>query len=611
MKNRFTAVCRLSILIISVVLIAASTRGVESARLQNLDRCTVRKIDNGWWFVAPNGKPFFSLGICEFNHGADKEKYDAARPLYAGLRHYDSIEEWSDANLSRLKSWGFTTLGGWSDFKTLKEVREHDLWMTPVISLGARSGSPWFDMWDSKVVRRIDELAKETIVPLGRDRRIIGYYSDNEIGWWNAILWKMAMEQPATSGQRQRLVRIVRDKYANDWNALLKDFEPQNAKSWDELERGGMLWLRPGGSGIRAMREFLSVVAERYYALMRDAIRKQDPAALYLGDRYQSFYYPELATAGRQHLDVISTNLNASWNDGTFLSSFLDTLHALSDKPIIVSEFYMAAAENSSGNKNSVGGFPTVATQRERQESLTNTLRSLARLPYVVGADWFQYYDEPTHGRQKDGEDYNFGLVDIHDRPYTEVTSTFASLDLAALKAAPKARRVDASAGVPPAPPEPLGNFRPTTALKHWDRRRGLVPAVSQHPLGDLYVCWSPTALYLATIVVDVVEPDYYRSGEIPNVDRALWTVNLDRRPTIRAQVGAGKEALITEKAIRSSSLSGIYHDVRCITAIEIPAKFFGKERFAAGDRISLESTFETFGRADRIDWKGDFVFSK
>jgi hypothetical protein len=31
--------------------------------------------------------------------------------------------------------------------------------------------------------------------------------------------------------------------------------------------------------------------------------------------------------------------------------------------------------------------------------------------PYVVGADWFQYYDEPTHGRA-DGENYNFGLVD-------------------------------------------------------------------------------------------------------------------------------------------------------------------------------------------------------
>ena len=54
----------------------------------------------------------------------------------------------------------------------------------------------------------------------------------------------------------------------------------------------------------------------------------------------------KLALASRQYVDVVSTNLNASWNDGTFLNSFLDTLHKLTGKPIIVSEFYMAAAEN-------------------------------------------------------------------------------------------------------------------------------------------------------------------------------------------------------------------------------------------------------------------------
>ena len=30
---------------------------------------------------------------------------------------------------------------------------------------------------------------------------------------------------------------------------------------------------------------------------------------------------------------------------------------------------------------------------------------------------WFQYYDHPKGGRP-DGEDYDFGLVDINDRPY-------------------------------------------------------------------------------------------------------------------------------------------------------------------------------------------------
>src|SRR4029078_8568648 len=142
------------------------------------------------------------------------------------------------------------------------------------------------------------------------------------------------------SGQRQRLIRLVRETYKNDWHALARDFDAQNEANWEEMDRGGMLWLRPGGNGIRTMRGFLGLVAERYYQVMRDTIHKFDPNAMYLGDRYQSFYYPEVASASRRYVDIVSTNLNASWNDGTFAKSYLDTLHDLTGKPILVSEFY-------------------------------------------------------------------------------------------------------------------------------------------------------------------------------------------------------------------------------------------------------------------------------
>jgi hypothetical protein len=38
----------------------------------------------------------------------------------------------------------------------------------------------------------------------------------------------------------------------------------------------------------------------------------------------------------------------------------------LSGKPILVGEFYMCARDNRSGNKNSRGVYPLVATQKER-----------------------------------------------------------------------------------------------------------------------------------------------------------------------------------------------------------------------------------------------------
>jgi hypothetical protein len=177
-----------------------------------------------------------------------------------------------------------------------------------------------------------------------------------------------------------------------------------------------MLFLRPGGNGIRVERRFLELLAERYYSLVRDIIRKYDQRALILGDRYQSFYYPEVARAATRYVDAVSTNLNVSWNDGSFARFYLETLHRLAAKPVLIGEFYLCAQDNRSGNKNDRGVYPVVATQRTRRRILQHAA-DIAQNPYVIGADWFQYYDEPTHGRF-DGENFNFGLVDIHDRPY-------------------------------------------------------------------------------------------------------------------------------------------------------------------------------------------------
>src|SRR5262245_56960208 len=210
-----------------------SARSAAQARSDKTSsRCTVCQQSNGWWLFDRQGTPFFSLGICMLNQGLE----DPKKPSYVALRHYDAPKTWADASLQRLKSWGFNTVAGWSDYDTLRKSDEHDLWVTSVLSLGARSGAPWFDMWDDKVVRRIDELASETITPHRGDVRVLGYYSDNELGWWNAILWKMTLEPPATSGQRQRLINLVRKTYQSDWNRLQNDFEPQGAADWRDLD---------------------------------------------------------------------------------------------------------------------------------------------------------------------------------------------------------------------------------------------------------------------------------------------------------------------------------------------------------------------------------------
>jgi hypothetical protein len=467
-------------------------------------------------------------------------------------------------------------------------------------------------MWDDGNLQRLDRVAAERIGPIRDDPRVVGYYSDNELGWWNAALWKLTLEQPATSGQRQRLMALVHEIYRDDWDALVADFEPREAASWDELALRGSLVLRPGGDGVRTMRRFLALAAERYYQLMRDAIRRHDADALYLGDRYQSFYYPEVARAAGRHVDVASTNLNAHWNDGTFLRSYLATLHRVTGKPILVSEFYAAAMENRSGNRNATSGFPVVTTQAERAATARTTLERLAGLPYVVGAEWFQYFDEPPRGRF-DGEDYNFGLVDIEDRSYDQVTAVFAGF---AAKAAARVRpRPDASGGVPRAPADPLADFRFMTALKAWDRERGFVPPASDEPLGDLYVCWTPEAFYVGLYAWDAVERDLYDGGAMLESDRAAWTVGLGGAGQVVVRLGGGHKATVSDAggiqgAIHIESLSGFDHDVRLIAVMRVPASRLGKRQLAPGDQIDLQSKLVTHGQAYEFAWRGEFTLA-
>ncbi len=567
---------------------------------------SVREDESGWWFVRPDGRRLFSLGVCVVQPGASRGGYDPENPSYASWRQWPDESLWATHTASRLGSWGFTTLGAWSDTALLDATRAPGLLLTPVLHAGASAGAPWWDLWDERNLRRMEETARTVAGPLVGDPRVVGYYSDNELGWWNASLWKSTLEQGTASGQRRRLVAMLREHYDGDWKRLAADFDTEAAANWRDLERGGMVFLRPGSNGIRAQRRFLGLLAERYYSVMRDLVHRLDPSALYLGDRYQSFYYPEVAIAAAPYVDVVSCNLNAPWIDGTFPRFQLDTLHRLTRRPIVVGEFYLAATDNRSGNRNSHGSYPVVADQPARARAAATTLRQLAGLPQVVGADWFQFSDEPRHGRA-DGENFNFGLVDVDDHPYQELTAAFASFDAAKERVLPRRPRPDARAGIPRSPADPFARFDLAHALGEWDRERGFVPAESTAPMADLYVAWNPRALCLGMFGLDIVESAYYRSTSMPKVDRALWNVAIDGKPIVRARIGAGREALTSDERVRVESLSGMDVEVRNVAAMEIPASVLGKNGFARGDTVDLDIEWITHARAYRVAWRGKF----
>jgi hypothetical protein len=77
--------------------------------------------------------------------------------------------------------------------------------------------------------------------------------------------------------------------------------------------------------------------------------------------------------------------------------------------------------QNRSGDPNTDGADVTVETQAERAAHYRSFISKVAKEPYIIGTHWFQYFDQPPGGRWIDGENSDYGIVDIHDHPYEEL----------------------------------------------------------------------------------------------------------------------------------------------------------------------------------------------
>jgi hypothetical protein len=459
------------------------------------------------WLVTPCGDRFFSLGVNVLD-GGYPEREKGGKTWYSWKAFAPTLADWTTETRRRLLSWGFNSAGGWA-------LPPETLKLPTIINLelGRLARFHWFDPFDPATEQRMNELARALVAPYRWSPYRIGYFSDNEVGWWAGALFVFYSAKPASSFTKQRWVELLRRHYDEDWSRFTADFEPPaGVGSWKALlattERTRM---KPGGAGIAVVREWTGIVAERYYTLAEPAIRAADPDALYFGDRLPIYYDPAAVRAMAPHVDAIATNYNVDSGDGWIADYFFDGLRKLSGgKPLLVSEWFFAARENRTGNRNN-GHLMTVATQGERAAGAAAATLNFAAIPEVIGAHWFQYYDHPKGGR-RDGEDYDFGLVDVNDEPYYRLTSALALANRRALavhaNAAAASPAADAFRFVVPHVSISVDDH----SLSGWPKPSSLVPRLTSSPgsveFGEVYLSWSERGLALATIGQDYFDID-------------------------------------------------------------------------------------------------------
>jgi hypothetical protein len=501
----------------TLILIGAALPGAEAFACRTLaeaphSRWSVSVRAGRSWLTTPCGDRFFSIGVNVLNGGAPPV---AGRPGYYWPALYPNRDTWLGILHRRLHGWGFNTAGAWS-------LGPEDLGLpaTPNLDLGRLAQFHWFDPFEPGTEQRMREWAERLVRPYRGTASRIGYFPDNEVGWWNGALFTYFMKKPPANHTKQRLVGLLREHYADDWERFTSDFAPPpGVTSFQSLleTSGGPTRLRPGGTGIQAIRRWTGLVAERYYRLVRESLRLADPEALVFSDRLPIYYDPDAVRVMAPYIDVVATNYNLDSPDGWAARYFFDGLRTLTgSKPILISEWFFAANENRTGNRN-YGHLMTVGTQAERARGAAAAAEGFARDPNIVGFHWFQYYDHPRGGRG-DGEDYNFGLVDIRDRPYAGLVAALARVHRRAVDLHGDTRRPASAAAyaIPAAIIDPDDR-----SLADWPKEPALLPRLATSPseiaFGELYLAWSRAGLYLAVIGMDYYDPHLLAlEGEFP-----------------------------------------------------------------------------------------------
>jgi agarase len=419
--------------------------GIES---EATGRFRVEEIDGRWWFITPEGHAFFSAGVQNVNPDPDRTP-DGRRPYNeAILAKYGSEEAWAEAALDLIRRVGINTIGDFSRLRLFTGRMPYTPGLglagnAPVVDGAVGGGIPLRDFFAPGFATGAAANADRAHA-CAADPYCIGVYSDDEIGWGPSFAQPYPildgyMKLPAGAPGKQAIQAFMEDRYGGDlaafnaaWGLALGDFA--------EIQQLVELSANPAADPPARQadrRAFAGAVADHYYQVVHDLLRAIDPELLFLGSRFlPNSVPPEVVEAAGRWVDVVSFNL-FEWTAGAIAASRLtfgyaggifpdqpfadvDTMAALAGKPLLLSSFSYRAAD--SGLPNSWPPvYPTLANQTQRADAYEAYMRRALARPFIVGAHWFEYVDQPREGRSFDAENNNFGVVDIADEPYREL----------------------------------------------------------------------------------------------------------------------------------------------------------------------------------------------
>ena len=317
-------------------------------------------------------------------------------------------ETWSALAHRRLRSWGCNTLANSSDRDICLMDRtpytdRYEIHSRPIA--GHKGG--WWDFCDPFDPSFRAEARQKTVDYRKQfeDPWCFGFFVDNEHHWGQAdTLALSTLKSPAD----QPCKRVFRDRLKAKYGEIgkLNAQWKTSYTGWDDFLS---VTTTPDPKAAKEDLESFTVeIAEEYYRIIREELKRAAPGKLYLGCRWAGGAPLFTVKAAAKYCDVLSYNIYRR-----HLREF--KLPDGIDKPILVGEFHFGALDRGPF----CPGLILLKDQEERGRTYVDYVRSALEHPQFVGVHWHQFSDQATSGRF-DGENMQVGWTDVCDTPYWE-----------------------------------------------------------------------------------------------------------------------------------------------------------------------------------------------
>ncbi len=364
-----------------------------------------KKINHKWWIVDPEGYLCWHVGVNGVRPGGSDRNEKALAETFG------TPEKWITKSTADLIELGFNGAACWSDVPLIEYANQQN--GTPLVytmiwnfygSYGKQRKQLYqdglsFAVFDTAFPVFCDNLALK-LTETSNDPNLLGHFSDNELAFNEKIL----------------------DEYLS----LKNQYDPNYVAAEN--------WLKTNGFNTETIsdssrRLFLGFVAEKYYQIVSQAIKKHDPHHLYLGSRLHGKpkHNAAIFKAAGKYSDILSVNYYGQWEPS---QKHFDEWAQWADKPLIITEFYTKGED--SGMANTSGAGWTVRTQKDRGIFYQNFCIKLLQMNNCVGWHWFRYMDNDPSDETADpsNNDSNKGIVDNFYTYYTPLINQMQLLNM-------------------------------------------------------------------------------------------------------------------------------------------------------------------------------------